>query len=157
MDGLRRNRLVILMGKYYMVSYQAEGSPCLWTSRNLRSKKQEAKWAKQQKRVTIMVAYGEARIRPSVKPGAALPFPSTTAESAPKWAVNLLSSTSHENNSSNNETTMSKNFLEKRLTAPLQVSNVWTTLDGTSLSDSETIHYDRVFKDFKYWGWNMKS
>ena len=42
----------------------------------------------------------------------------------------------------------SKNFLEKRLTAPLQVSNVWTTLDGTSLSDSETIHYDRVFQGF---------
>ena len=102
----------------------------------------------QRKRVTIMVALWEdIRIRRGIEPGAARPLPSVTAKSAPKWALNLLSGDDGDIGC-NDEESFQEDVLEKQLTAPTQVSHVWTTLDDEPLNESETIHYDRVFQGF---------
>ena len=162
------NRLVIFDGQVLHGVIPGRGHPTAKSSSGANKKRV----------TVMVALWDDIRIRNGNGPGAARPMPLTTTGTAvhlrtnhsadgghqvPKWASELLVD-DFENSGGGGGTPSSNNAgggggdsaaaavavlaENELLTAPLCVSNVWTRLDGTPLSDGETPHYNRVFQGF---------
>ena len=162
------NHLVIFDGQVLHGVIPGRGHPTAKSSSGANKKRV----------TVMVALWDDIRIRNGNGPGAARPMPLTTTGTAvhlrtnhsadgghqvPKWASELLVD-DFDNSGGGGGTPSSNNAgggggdsaaaavavlaENELLTAPLCVSNVWTRLDGTPLSDGETPHYNRVFQGF---------